>query len=244
MRLPLLLLSGATAFLVLGCAGGSDTKPPPPAPPDGLVVEAPPIEAPPIEAPPVATPVVDAPAGDARLLPVPWGDLGLGYSGTTVLLVEPAAVVLVTTSVAARDAETLFAAWQASLAAAGYTAGAATTVGDDTRQFWSLDARRVNIATGVVDTTAYVFAEDQQLLPSGAIVAGTTDDAVRLLLTAHAPATVVEAAPAEARSHGDTPGKNHAFSPTKGKGTSFTPAGDGKSGGKKPGGKGKGKKSE
>ena len=145
---------------------------------------------------------------------------------------------------AARDAETLFAAWQASLAAAGYTAGAATTVGDDTRQFWSLDARRVNIATGVVDTTAYVFAEDQQLLPSGAIVAGTTDDAVRLLLTAHAPATVVEAAPAEARSHGDTPGKNHAFSPTKGKGTSFTPAGDGKSGGKKPGGKGKGKKSE
>ncbi len=214
MRTSLLPLPAAWLALGLACSGSSDTRPPPPPPPEGVVVPA-------LVVPP---PAVVPPAADARLLPPPWGDLGLGYAGTTVLIVEPSAAVLVTTSVAAQDAVALFAAWSAALMAAGFTATPAIPVGDDTLQLFTLGERRIAIAQGIVDTTAYVMVEDQQQLPNGAIAAKTTDGAVKLLLTARAP----PAADGPVAS-----GKKHPFGP-----------GRDKVAGKKGGGKLKGKKHE
>lgn len=239
MRVGLLLSSGTLLVLGLACSGGADELPPPPPPPDGVVT--PKAEVPP-EPPPPVDPV---PTASAALLPPPWGDLGLAYTDTTVLLVEPASVVLVTTSAASTDADALFTTWQASLTAAGFTPGAALVAGDDTTQVWTLGQRRIGIAHGLVDTTAYVMAEDQEKLPTGAISARTTDGAVRILLTART-STAVTTPPGEPapRSGGELPGRDHAFVPAKDKGSAFSPTREGKSGGKKPGGKGKGKKAD
>lgn len=227
--------------LGLGCSGGADVVPPPPPPPEGVV--------PPVEVPPVVPPVEPAPA--PTLLPPPWAELGLGYAGTSVLLIEPASAVLVTTSVAAADAQKLFASWQASLLAAGFQGGAAVATGDDTTQDWVMGDRRIAIAHGIVDTTAYVMAEDVQQLPDGAIAARTTDGAVRLLLTARSAAPGAEPTSTTGKPPiTELPGKNHGFSPAKDKGKAF-PMGkegregkEGKGGGKKPGPKAKDKKSE
>ncbi len=239
MRVGLLLSSSTLLLLGLACSGGADELPPPPPPPGGVV-------APKEEVPPEQVPPVDAhPTASATLLPPPWGDLGLTYTGTTVLLVEPASAVLVTTAAASTAADALFTTWQASLTAAGFTPGAAVSAGDDTTQVWTLGQRRIGIAHGLVDTTAYVMAEDQEKLPTGAISARTTDGAVRILLTART-STAVTTPPEELapRSGGDLPGKDHPFVSAKDKGSAFSPTREGKPGGKKPGGKGKGKKAD
>jgi hypothetical protein len=236
MRSPIPAALAACLFWSLACSGGSDeVRPPPPPPPDG-VVEAPPTPDAPPEAPPEAPPPVDP-----KLLPPPWGDLGLGYGTTTVLRVEPGAAVLVTTSAAAPEAVALFEAWQAKLGEGGFVAAAAATTGDDVTQLWTRGERRIAIAHGLVDTTAWVYAEDLQLNPAGAIAGGTMDEAVKRLLPGGAAAPT----PRPAVTHSDLPGKNHPFQPPTDRGAGFSPARDGKSGGgKKPGGKGKGRKGD